>query len=82
MLAKIQKWGNSQGLRLNKNILQDVQLSIGDEVDVRVQNGVMVITPMIKNRGKHRLEDLVADMPVENQPAEIDWGNAVGKEAW
>ena len=28
MLAKIQKWGNSQGLRLSKNLLADAQLDI------------------------------------------------------
>ncbi len=33
MLAKIQKWGNSQGLRLTKNLLEDAQLDVGDEVD-------------------------------------------------
>ena len=31
MLAKIQKWGNSQGLRLAKNLLADAQLDVGDE---------------------------------------------------
>ncbi len=29
MLAKIQKWGNSQGLRLTKNLLEDAQLDVG-----------------------------------------------------
>ena len=34
MLAKIQKWGNSQGLRISKNLLSDAQLDVGDEVDI------------------------------------------------
>ncbi|MCA1795800.1 MAG: hypothetical protein LC660_18370 [Desulfobacteraceae bacterium] len=37
MFAKIQKWGNSQGLRLAKNLLADAQLNIGDEVDIKVK---------------------------------------------
>ena len=45
MLAKIQKWGNSQGLRLAKNLLADAQLDIGDEVDISVKDGIMVVTP-------------------------------------
>ncbi len=42
MLAKIQKWGNIQGLRLSKNLLADAQFDIGDEVDFRVKDGIMV----------------------------------------
>ena len=38
MLAKIQKWGNSQGLRITKNLLADVQLGVGGEVDISVKN--------------------------------------------
>jgi len=45
MLAKIQKWGNSQGLRLTKKLLEDAQLVVGDEVDVSVKNGVVIVKP-------------------------------------
>ena len=82
MLAKIQKWGNSQGLRLTKNLLADAQLSIGDEVDVSVKDGILIITPAKKIRGKHRLEDLVACIPENYQSDEVDWGKPVGKEVW
>ena len=30
MLAKIQKWGNSQGLRITKALLSDAQINVGD----------------------------------------------------
>ena len=45
MLAKIQKWGNSQGLRLKKSLLEDAQLAVGDKVDVSVKDGKMIIKP-------------------------------------
>ena len=82
MLAKIQKWGNSQGLRLAKNLLVDAQLRIGDEVDIRVKDGIMVVTPAKRIRGKHSLKDLVARIPENYQTEEIDWGDPVGKEVW
>jgi antitoxin MazE len=82
MLAKIQKWGNSQGLRLAKNILADAQLGIGDEVDIRVKDGVMVITPFQKIRGRHKLRDIVARIPESYQTSEFEWGEPVGKEVW
>jgi len=82
MLAKIQKWGNSQGLRLPKNLLADAQLGVGDEVDISVKDGIMIVTPAKKIRGKHRLKDLVARIPKNYQTGEVDWGEAVGKEVW
>ena len=82
MLAKIHKWGNSQGLRLTKNLLTDAQLGVGDEVDISVKDGVMIVKPAQKIRGKHSLEDLVARIPENYQTGEIDWGEPVGKEVW
>ena len=37
MITKIKKWGNSQGLRLTKDILADAQLNVGDEVEVIIE---------------------------------------------
>jgi antitoxin MazE len=82
MLAKIQKWGNSQGLRLTKNLLADAQLGVGDEVDIRVKEGIMIVTPAKNIRGKYSLKDLVARIPENYQTGEVDWGEPVGKEVW
>jgi len=82
MLAKIQKWGNSQGLRLTKNLLADAQLEVGDEVDINVKDGIMIVTPVKRIRGRHNLKDLVAGIPENYQTDEIDWGEPVGKEVW
>ncbi|RPJ82751.1 MAG: AbrB/MazE/SpoVT family DNA-binding domain-containing protein [Deltaproteobacteria bacterium] len=82
MLAKIQKWGNSQGIRISKNLLTDAQLEVGDEVDIRVKEGVMIVAPAKRIRGRHNLKDLVARIPKNYQPGEVDWGEKVGKEVW
>lgn len=82
MFTKIQKWGNSQGLRLNKELLENAQLEVGDEVDVSVKDDILIITPAKKIRGKYRLEDLVAQIPEGHQPEELDWGEPSGKEVW
>ncbi len=34
MVTKIQKWGNSQGLRLARQVLEDAHIAVGDKVDV------------------------------------------------
>ena len=69
MLAKIQKRGNSQGLRLPKNLLADAQLDIGDEVDISVKDGILVLTPAKRLRGRYRLKDLVKRIPENYQPS-------------
>ena len=82
MHAKIQKWGNSQGLRLTKNLLADAQLGVGDEVDISIKDGMMIVTPAKRIRGRHKLKDLVALIPENYKTSEVDWGEPVGKEVW
>ena len=82
MHAKIQKWGNSQGVRLTKNLLADAQLGVGDEVEIDMKDGMLIIKPAKKIRSKHKLEDLVARNPENYQFEEVDWGEPAGKEAW
>ncbi|OGR23720.1 MAG: transcriptional regulator/antitoxin, MazE [Desulfobacterales bacterium RIFOXYA12_FULL_46_15] len=82
MLTKIQKWGNSQGLRISKNLLSDAQLDVGDAVDISVKDGIMLVTPAKRIRGQHNLKDLVSRIPENYQAGEIGWGEPVGKEVW
>ncbi len=80
--AKIQKWGNSQGLRLKKSILADARLDVGDEVDVRVKDGTITIEPIKRIRGRYNLEELLARIPENYQPGEEDRDEPVGREEW
>ena len=82
MLTKVQKWGNSQGLRFTKHILNEAQIEVGDEVEVLVQDGSIIVKPAVKVRGKYDLKELVAKMPKKYKPEEEDWGEPVGNEAW
>lgn len=82
MITKVQPWGNSQGLRLNKQLLADAGIEVGDEVDATIQDGSIVVTPIKKERGKYKLEDLVKQIPSEYKAAETQWGKPSGKEVW
>jgi antitoxin MazE len=82
MVTKVQSWGNGQGLRLSKQILDDAHVSVGDEVDVAVREGVIVVTPVKRTRGKVSLRSLVARIPKDYRPDEADWGTPVGRETW
>ena len=82
MVTKVQSWGNSQGLRLSKQILEDASVSVGDEVDVAVRDGMIVVTPVKRLRGKVSLRKLIARIPKDYKPEETDWGAPVGQEVW
>ncbi len=82
MVTRIQKWGNSQGLRLAKQVLEDAHLSVGDDVDVTARDGVVVIAPARSVRGKQSLQELVSRIPAGYKAEELDWGEPVGGEAW
>ena len=82
MVTKVQKWGNSQGLRFPKALLEDVHVKVGDPVHVSVQGQKIIIEPLKKIRGKYNLRALVAKMPKDFPVEEAEWGEPVGKEEW
>jgi len=82
MNTTIQKWGNSQGLRLKKEILEALNLSAGDGVNVSVASGNIVISPSRKQRKKINLEKLLSKVPEGYNAKEVNWGKSVGKEIW
>ncbi len=82
MITKVQKWGNSQGLRLSKEVLSDAQIGVGDAVNVAVRDGLLVVTPVRRVRGALDLEQVVASIPKGYKPGELDWGPPAGGEVW
>jgi antitoxin MazE len=83
MVTKVQRWGNSQGLRLAKQVLEETHISIGDAVDVSTRDGVIVIAPIKRSvRGRLSLRELVSRIPKNYRPQEVEWGEPVGSEVW
>jgi antitoxin MazE len=80
MIAKVQKWGNSQGLRLSKDVLELANLAVGDDVEIVVGDREIVVKKAPKP--KFDLADLVARIPKGYQPHEESFGPPVGKEEW
>ena len=82
MITKVQSWGNSHGLRLNRQVLNEAHIAVGDEVDLAVREGVIVVAPAKRVRGGHDLSRLVARIPKDYKPDPVEWGEPVGREAW
>jgi antitoxin MazE len=80
--AKLKKWGNSLALRVPTGLLAELNLSENSAVDLRVEDGKLIIAPMQKKKWKYSLEELLAGVSAENIHPETDWGSAVGEELW
>lgn len=81
MTATISSWGNSQGLRFPKNIMQELHLSIGDKMKVLVEDQKIVLEPMKQTREKYDINDLVKQIP-SNYKASEKFDNKIGREEW
>ena len=81
MTAKISKWGNSQGLRFPKDILEELNLSIGDKIKFVIQNNRIILEPIKKSRKKYNINELVKQIPSNYRPYE-EFNGKVGFEEW
>ena len=82
METRISKWGNSQGVRLARELLERAGMAVGDTVRVEVDGARLTLEKARRVRGRYRLEDLVARIPTEFKPEEEPWGAPVGSEEW
>lgn len=80
MKTRIQKWGNSLALRIPRSFAQETHLTQGTLVDVSMQNGKLLVTPL--PQPAITLEALLKDVTSENLHHEVDTGPAVGGEVW
>jgi antitoxin MazE len=78
MKAKIQKWGNSLGIRIPIGISKELSLENGSIVDIAEKDNLILIKPM----KKRSLTDLLSKVTDENIHDEIGFGKPVGKEIW
>ena len=45
MITQIAKWGNSQGIRMDKRVLQSLGLCVGDMVEISKRGKEIIIKP-------------------------------------
>lgn len=80
MSVKLHRWGNSVGLRVPKPLLEQLGLAEGCQVDVKVEDGRLVIEPV--RRERLTMAELLEGITPDNRPEEVDWGPAAGREVW
>jgi antitoxin MazE len=77
-MSTIQRWGNSQGLRLSKELLKAAELDVGDEVTIRADKGRIVV----EKRKRYDLAEMIAQLPEDYQVEEETLGEPLGQEVW
>lgn len=77
MEPRVQKWGNSLGIRIPKPLAQKLGLTEGTPVEVEADNRGIVI-----RRKQYSLEELLSRVTPENLPGEVGTGPPVGREEW
>ena len=83
MEARLQKWGNSDGIRIPSSFLKSLNLKTNDVVELKQKEDTIIISKLKK---KHlTLEErfeMFEQLPnVQKGPVEsYDWGEDVGKE--
>lgn len=80
IVSKVQKWGNSQGLRLSRQILALADIAVGDEVEIVV--GEHQLTVRKVERPRYDLAELVRQIPKDYESREESFGPPVGREEW
>jgi len=80
MIAIVQKWGNSLGIRIPKPLAEDAALKEGVSVQMQVLNGRLVMEA--KKAPQYQLSSLIKKVTRNNLHKEVDSGHPAGKEAW
>ncbi|MBE5859331.1 MAG: AbrB/MazE/SpoVT family DNA-binding domain-containing protein [Butyrivibrio sp.] len=78
MQTKIKTWGNSPWIQIPKEVLKEASISVDDVLDVKVSNGMIMLTKSYRHR---TLEERTAEYGSKlNLDGEFDWGESVGRE--
>jgi antitoxin MazE len=78
MQTRVQKWGNSLGVRIPRGLAEEVGLGAGTEVSLTAKDGELVVKPALPTR--LILSDLLSGVSESNIHSFVDTGSAVGAE--
>lgn len=80
MLANIQKWGNSQGIRIPKSVMNELDFSFGQSVELIIDDDRLIIKKA--DTKKKSIRELFENYTGDYACSEVDWGESVGNEEW
>ena len=78
-VSKIQKWGNSQGIRIPKKMLETLNLKVNDSISIEEEDCLKIKKIEIE---LSNIEKLFLNYDGKYEKIDLDWDNEVGKEIW
>jgi len=93
MMTFIQKWGNSQGIRLPKFMLDQLSFAENEEVEITAERDGILIRKVNKSKDHKSLQQRLEEFYKKDietiirehgdyDPPEVDWGKPAGDEIW
>ena len=83
MTTKVQKWGNSYAIRIPKQMVKELNLSLGSSVEFKQIKGGATIKPILnKNEDDMTLAEMMKGYKRSEAHELVDWGGPFGKEVW
>ena len=79
MEAKVQKWGNSNGIRIPSNILKELGITVNDILSMKQEDNRIVIE---KPKKKYSFNERAKKYKGDNLSKEFEWDEPRGKEIW
>ena len=80
MEVQIKEWGNSQGIRFPKAVLQEAGFKPDEKLNVRVEEGKIILYRPLRHK---TLEERIRESGCElTGIGELDWGDPQGNEVW
>ena len=80
MQTQVKAWGNSQGIRLPKEILNSAGIMLNEFLDVTVSDGVITLAKPFRHK---TLEECAKEFDGNlHLDGEFDWGKPQGREMW
>ena len=80
MHTKVSKWGNSLAVRIPAAIAEQVNITCGGTVDLKVVNGQLVVVPARVH--VPTLDELLDELDPGTLHGEVNLGRPVGNGAW
>ena len=80
MQTQVKAWGNSQGIRIPREVLQEADVAVNDVLNITVSNGVIMLAKPLRHK---TLEERAAEFGGKlDLDGEFNWGEPAGREIW
>lgn len=80
MEARLQKWGNSVGIRIPSSIIKSLNLKINDVLELETEEKKIIITKSVKKTIS--LEEKFKAYNGKNLAKDFEWDEPQGREIW